>query len=1152
MKDRTEDMVNPVFDAPARRAAIDPSGSFIVQAPAGSGKTELLIQRYLSLLSYVSAPEQILAITFTRKAAAEMRARIVSALERAGNPDPPGPAHEKTTWDLARAALFSDEKHGWNIAENPSRLRIMTIDALCASLTRQMPVLSGFGLQPEIAEDACALYEEAAANTVAELDSDSAWSGDIAVLMKHMDNRLDLVASLVADMLPRRDQWLRHVLGSEDSGEYRAALESAMARVIRDTLAAARDALSAPGMPGPEQWTPLARFAANTLIAEGADSPICNCRDLEDLPGTDPGDLPVWEGICNLFLTGAGQWRKPGGVNKTIGFPAKNAGSDPGTNARNLEMKTAFKSILSAFSSNPAAAGALDRIRSIPALSYTDDQWRVLSALFTVLKLAVGHLRLVFIAKNSVDFTEISMRAAAALENAGGPTDLALRLDYTISHILIDEFQDTSISQFDLLKKLTAGWSPEDGRTFFAVGDPMQSIYGFREAEVGIFLNAWKFGLGHIPLTPLTLSSNFRSEKGIVEWVNRVFPEIFPESAGPDRGAVPYTPCSPVLPEGSGPSVYVHALFNEDADCGEEAVVECIERIRKNRPDDRLAVLVRSRPDLGRIVPALRARGLRFSALEIDPLESRPVVKDLVSLTRALVHPADRVAWLAVLRAPWCGMLLDDLHALAGEDNGKTIPELMHDSSRIERLSCDGKRRLLRLREVLDEAMEYSGRRSLARLVEAAWLRLGGPACGLQSSDMADARAYLGLLEQTAGTGTLLDDKRFYDAVSELYAPPDPLADDRLQIMTIHKAKGLEFEAVIIFGLEKRGRREDDRLLFWMERPDVEEDQGLLMAPIGETGGEKDPTYRYIKGLYQEKRDLELGRLLYVAVTRAKKELHLFGRVGTGADGSLKVPVKGSLLRMLWPAVAREFENAVKKRKFSEKRTDEGGGVLVPGIKRLSERWVRPLPGSGPELYKPGFQVVSDMEKSVHPVFDWAGMTARRLGTVVHQWLRLVCEQGLEAWPADRVYRVKDLIRADMQRAGIYDDALDETVDLALHALINTITDSRGRWILSPHVSGACEYALSGVLGNEVVNAVIDRTFVDGDGISWIIDYKISTHSGGGMEEFLDREQLRYKEQMDRYAFLMRAMSGRAVRLGLYYPLLRGWREWEPDENVMT
>ena len=133
--------MNALPDAFQRQLALDLSRSFIVQAPAGSGKTELLIQRFLKLLGYAEYPEQILAITFTRKAAAEMKSRILAALESAELEETPKSPHEKLTLSLAKKVLEKDREKKWNLKENSSRLRIQTIDSFCMGLIEQMPLL---------------------------------------------------------------------------------------------------------------------------------------------------------------------------------------------------------------------------------------------------------------------------------------------------------------------------------------------------------------------------------------------------------------------------------------------------------------------------------------------------------------------------------------------------------------------------------------------------------------------------------------------------------------------------------------------------------------------------------------------------------------------------------------------------------------------------------------------------------------------------------------------------------------------------------------------------------------------------------------------------------------------------------------------------
>ena len=205
-----------VADFEARKEALDPERSFIVQAPAGSGKTELLIQRYLVLLSRVAQPEEIAAITFTIKAAAEMRARVLEALAAARSEERPPEPHRALTWEHARAALERDRARGWRIEENAARLRIQTFDALCVSLTRQMPVLAAFGAQPEPLEDASALYRQAARATLALLEENDRRADRVAKLLAHLDNNVETVEGLLADMLARRDHWLRKTSNARD------------------------------------------------------------------------------------------------------------------------------------------------------------------------------------------------------------------------------------------------------------------------------------------------------------------------------------------------------------------------------------------------------------------------------------------------------------------------------------------------------------------------------------------------------------------------------------------------------------------------------------------------------------------------------------------------------------------------------------------------------------------------------------------------------------------------------------------------------------------------------------------------------------------------------------------------------------------------
>ncbi len=1110
-------------DAAARTRALDATESFIVRAPAGSGKTELLTQRVLALLAEVDAPEEVVAITFTRKAAAEMKDRLLQALVDVASTTalPPEP-HRARTLHLARQVVVRDRERGWELAANPSRLRVQTIDALALWLAQQLPITTRFAAITQVTEHAEPLYSAAAHATLAVIDStdvqERGIARHIARLLTHLDNDWPRAHRLLSGMLAKRDQWLRHV-GHLDRAALEAPLQNACSRQI-ERVCEALIGVDA------EELIALARYAAGNL---SPDSRLSPCVNLDRLPEASYRRLDAWRALAAVLLTNDGHWRTR--FSKSEGFPSLAAAAP---------FKQRIVSLSDALRSNETLRTALHGLRELPAPHFTAAQWEVLESIVALLPRAAAELMLAFGDAGESDFVQLTRAAVDALgEDAA---DIAQALDARIRHLLIDEFQDTSITQYELIERLIADWRAGDGRTVFVVGDPMQSIYRFREAEVGLFLRAWNIGIAGVPLQRLQLARNFRSQPRLVEWANATFVRVLPDASDMASGAVAFEPSvaehapAPAQPE----TVTFNALIDGSPYQEAARVVELLQRIRAADSAASIALLVRARPHLAQIVPALRDAGIRFTAVELELLLARPLIGDLFALTRALEHLADRVAWLAILRAPWCGLTLGDLSALAEGVTNATIWQLVCDPSRRSLLSADGQQRLARVATVFARALELRGRAPLTERVRETWWLLGGPACVATASDHADAKSFFDHLAQYEERRRgVLDISAFEASLVRLYAAPDAEADGNLQVMTIHKAKGLEFDYVLVPGLDRATTTDDVQLMQWLERPAESGTGELLLSPIYPPDANKkdDSIYCWIEQLQQQRQAHEDERLLYVAATRARRRLHWLACIPS-ADGDVSAPRENSLLHRLWPVVQDECRRALAERPAATSTVAAAPSAALydQALRRLPSQWTFPI---APPALAWHEEAPSASELAIE--FSWAGETARRIGVVVHRWLQRIADDALQGWDAARVLSIAPHIERELVAAGIRGDALKAARSRAAQALTSALSDPRARWLLGPRSEARSELRLTVRVQGRAWHVVLDRTFVDDDGARWIIDYKTGTHEGADVENFLDRERLRYANQLELYA---RALGGTA-ELGLYFPMLSGWRAWK-------
>lgn len=1129
-------------DQAARDIAIDPMRSVIVQAPAGSGKTGLLTLRFLRLLSRVESPEEVVAITFTRKAASEMRLRITQALRKASDNAQPDDPYQRQMLSLARSVLHLDRAKGWKLLSSPNRLRILTIDSLCASLVRQLPSASLQGGEARISDDPQALYQQAATTAIQYMLAESDMALSFSRLMNYMDFRVNRLQKLIADMLSQREQWIHVVMKYHtDEQALRQSLETARRHLVRHHLLQCVEAISELSEKEVVSLLGCARFAASNVQA---DNPVHACLDLQDIPDSNNETFQTWRGLACLLLTDTGSWRKT--VNKRIGFPAPSGGS-PQEEKLYTMKKQEMMGLLEGFVARENLRVVLSRMVQVPEYAYTESEWEILEILLRLLRVSLGCLRVVFQERKEVDFNEIGLSALKALGTDDRPSDLALALDYRISHLLVDEFQDTSVLQFELLERLTTGWQPEDGRTLFLVGDPMQSIYRFRQADVGLFLQARERGVGDIRLEFVQLQVNFRSDKGMVDWFNHAFSQCFPARNDMTRGAICYTASqsSNSDQEARGMPVSVYPWV---AKCREEGleieagkICDLVRSLRKQADIHSIAILVKSRSHLLEVIPHLRQEKIAFQAVEIEHLGQEPVVRDLVALTQALMHPAHRVAWLSVLRAPFVGLSLADLLVLTeAEQDDETVFHLIKRALQENRLSESARCRLQRCLPIFSAARDERGRLCTSELVERVWYQLGGPAVLQSDTDLESVEAYfrrLAVIEQSPfdvmDLPTLLED---------LYASSNTSSGETLQLMTIHKSKGLEFDAVILPGLGHKPRAESSRLLYWSEYVN-EWGHDFLLSPIRAAASRNDSALTgFIKDIERSRSDNETVRLLYVAATRARKRLHLFGQIPE-KDGELDQPNSGSLLSHLWPVVADRFHEVWHDAALDQHATTTENDIREqqesPRRFRLSLDWMPPtLPAPLLQQARPEPQ---DIE------FEWAGEEVRHVGTVIHRIFQYIGENSKGGQLTQECQRMAGVARIWLEGSGVPEHRMSWALTMVERALQNLQHDPIGQWIFSPeHEYAACEMAMTGVdQSGFIKHVVVDRTFVDQEGVRWVIDFKTGRHAGTDIDTFLDQEQDRYRIQLEGYANIFKKLEDRPICLGLYFPLLPGWRQWD-------
>jgi ATP-dependent exoDNAse (exonuclease V) beta subunit len=873
-------------DGTSRAAAVDPTRNIVLEASAGTGKTRVLVERYVNLLRAGVEPDHILAITFTRKAAAEMRDRIVDRLREASR---------LSEFDAAR----------WReLRERIGDIAISTIDAFCLSLLREFPVEADVDPGFELAADTDVprLISESLDAAFRICRGLAAADDDVALLFAQLGERR--LRSGVAALLDRRlvaPQALRRYLARGPKDLTAAVACANAARRLRDTLAAVRDGLEVFLNDGPVHHAQFAMLAA----------------DIRAL--VHPAGLDVAHGFSPAFGARADQAAFRHLIDRLRAYFLKQDGDPRGRNFSGTPFGAADCVTEDAWKRHRQTAAAI-----APAIADTIRGFRrdlnvvMARGVWRIFAIALRQYEATLEAHALLDFSGVLERAVRLLKDLEEFAESRLRLEARHRHVLVDEFQDTSRAQWELVLQLVRSWGEGFGAaddaiapSIFVVGDRKQSIYGFRDADVSIVDDATAvieaLRPQGSPRHAITVS--FRSAPQILAFVNDLFGAIaLPEPSAQrpdafryderDRFPVTGTEVAPATENSAADQplgIVAGATVEETAERVADEIVRLLSGTvvrdrttgtrRAAMPAD-VAILFRSRDSHRHFEAALQHRGVPTYVYKGLGFFDADEVQDAMALLRYLADPLSELRAAAFLRSRFVRLSDEAVAMLAPGLSAALFGPMLPGSA--DRLDPEDREVLALAREFvprwldrvdIDPPAELLGR----ILRETAYaMELKGPRVRQAYENLKKFRSMI-RRAQNRGYLTLSRLAEHFDGLAvgdESNAAIDAI--DAVSLMTVHAAKGLEFPIVFVVNIARGTGGVRPPIRVALAGPDA------ASVSIADYQSEADED--------ASARDREeTKRLLYVALTRARDRLYLSAAL---KDGKVKAGT-GSLAQVL-------------------------------------------------------------------------------------------------------------------------------------------------------------------------------------------------------------------------------------------------------------